>query len=243
MAVQRTASGDGDREAGGRGWLADSVPYLARLDDADRCVLMDLGVPMEYAARTEVIRQGEPSSHVLVITNGWLKVSAGARSGYEALLGLRGPGDIVGEMSALEGVPRSATVSTLEQVTAVAIKAERFLTFLDAAPRASRQLLLLVGGRLRAADRRRLQYAAHTVGERLADLLLELARYHGERTHEGIVIRVPLTRQELAGSVGASREAVTRLLAEPRRRGILLTGRKALCVVRPKELREAIGSG
>ncbi|MYT27913.1 MULTISPECIES: Crp/Fnr family transcriptional regulator [unclassified Streptomyces] len=228
---------------GGRGWLADGVPYLARLDEADRAKLMGLGVPMRYPARTEVIRQGEPSSHVLVITQGWLKVSAGARSGYEALLGLRGPGDIVGEMSALEGGPRSATVSTLERVSAVAVRAEEFLAFLDGAPRASRQLLLLVGGRLRAADRRRLQYAAHTVGERLADLLLELARYHGERTDEGIVIRVPLTQQELAGSVGASREAVTRLLAEPRKRGILITGRKTLCLVRPKELGEAIGSG
>ncbi|MER6736437.1 Crp/Fnr family transcriptional regulator [Streptomyces puniciscabiei] len=219
------------------GGLDDRVPFLARLETEDREALLALGRELAFTARTVLIHQHEPSSHVLFLVQGWTKVTAAAANGYEALLALRGPGDIVGESAALTGRTRSATVTALEEARAVAVPRERFTEFLAESPAVSFALLGLTSDRTRAADRRRLEFASMTVRERFATLLLDLARTHGRRTCAGVELAVPLSKQELAGSVGASREAVQRLLKDLRERDVVRTGRRALVIVRPDVLR------
>ncbi|GAA2220332.1 Crp/Fnr family transcriptional regulator [Streptomyces nogalater] len=219
------------------GGLEDRVPFLARLESEDRSALLDLGMTLAFAPRTILLHQHEPSSHVLFLVDGWTKVTASAANGYEALLALRGPGDIIGESAALTGRPRSATVTALERVRAVAVERERFRDFLGDSPAASFALLGLTTDRTRAADRRRLEFASMNVRERLAVLLLDLARTHGRRVPDGIELAVPLSKQELAGSVGASREMVQRLLKELRDKDAVVTGRRALLIRRPDILR------
>lgn len=225
------------------GGLDDRVPFLARLEAEDRSALLSLGRELTFAARMVLIHQREPSSHVLFLVHGWTKVTASAANGYEALLALRGPGDIVGESAALTGRPRSATVTALEPVRAVAVEHERFKDFLNRSPAVSFALLGLTADRTRAADRRRLEFASMSVRERFAVLLLDLARTHGRRTAEGIELSVPLSKQELAGSVGASREMVQRLLKELRDREAVVTGRRTLLIRRPDILRRIAATG
>jgi CRP/FNR family cyclic AMP-dependent transcriptional regulator len=218
--------------------LDDRVPFLARLESGDRAALLALGRELSFAPRMVLLHQSEPSSHVLIVTHGWTKVTAAAANGYEALLALRGPGDIIGESAALTGRPRSATVTALEPVRTIAVVREHFTAFLARSPAVSFALLGLTSDRTRAADRRRLEFASMSVRERFAALLLDLARTNGRRTPEGIELSVPLSKQELAGSVGASREMVQRLLKELREREAVVTGRRALVIVRPDVLRQ-----
>lgn len=116
-------------------------------------------------------------------------------------------------------------MTALEPVRTVALVREHFRDFLARSPAVSFALLGLTSDRTRAADRRRLEFASMSVRERFAALLLDLARTNGHRTEEGIELSVPLSKQELAGSVGASREMVQRLLKELREREAVLTGR------------------
>jgi CRP-like cAMP-binding protein len=219
------------------GGLDDRVPFLARLEREDRSALLALGRTLDFTPRMALLRQHEPSSHVLFLVDGWTKVTASAANGYEALLALRGPGDVVGESASLTGRPRSATVTALEPVRAVAVEHERFKNFLNQSPAVSFALLGLASDRTRAADRRRLEFASMSVRERFAVLLLDLARTHGRRTAEGVELSVPLSKQELAGSVGASREMVQRLLRELRDKEAVVTGRRTLLIRRPDVLR------
>jgi CRP/FNR family cyclic AMP-dependent transcriptional regulator len=221
----------------------DRVPFLARLERGDRVALIASGRPLHYPARSVLMHQDEPSSHVLLLLHGWTKVTAIAANGYEALLALRGPGDIIGEGAALSGRHRSATVTTLDPVEAVVIEQSRFTMFLAKSPRVALQLLGLATDRQRSTDRRRLEWAALSVRERLAVLLLELVRTHGSRTDEGIELTIGLSQQEFAGSVGSSREAVARLLKELRTRQVVATRRRHLVVLRPDVLRRIIGEG
>ncbi|WP_199547353.1 Crp/Fnr family transcriptional regulator [Streptomyces sp. N35] len=225
----------------GEDGLDDRVPFLARLERGDRAALLALGKALEFPPRSPLVRQHEPSSHVLLILDGWTKVTAAASNGYEALLALRGPGDIVGESAALTGRPRSATVTALEPVRAVALEHERFKDFLGDFPQVSFRLLGLTADRTRAADHRRLEFASMSVRERFAALLLDLARTHGRRTDQGIELAIPLSKQELAGSVGASREMVQRLLKDLRERRAVTTGRRALVILQPDILRQIVG--
>ncbi|MET8567264.1 Crp/Fnr family transcriptional regulator [Streptomyces sp. NPDC004783] len=219
----------------------DGVPFLARLEKEDRTALLGIGRPLRYRARSVILHQDEPSSHVLLLLHGWTKVTAIAANGYEALLALRGPGDIVGEGAALSGRHRSATVTALDAVEAVVIDRARFTAFLTAHPRAALRLLGLTTDRQRSTDRRRLEWAALSVRERLAVLLLELVRTHGNRTEEGVELTIGLSQQEFAGSVGSSREAVARLLKELRDRHVVVTRRRRIVVLRPEVLRRIIG--
>ncbi|MEV5316237.1 Crp/Fnr family transcriptional regulator [Streptomyces sp. NPDC052687] len=228
---------------GGDGGLDDRVPFLARLESEDRTALLSLGRELVFAPRVILLHQREPSSHVLFLVEGWTKVTASAANGYEALLALRGPGDIVGESAALTGRPRSATVTALEAVRAVALEHERFKDFLNRSPTVSFALLGLTSDRTRAADRRRLEFASMNVRERLAVLLLDLARTHGRRGPDGIEVCVPLSKQELAGSIGASREMVQRLLKELREKDVVATGRRTLLILRPGVLRRIAATG
>ncbi|GAA3112098.1 CRP-like cAMP-binding protein [Kribbella aluminosa] len=225
------------RESG----LADQVPYMARLDTPAREQLGALGAEVRYPIRTVVMRQGEPSTYVLLVRDGWFKITESSRNGYEALLRLRGPGDLVGESAVLAGSSRSSTVSAVSDVTAVAIAAEAFAQFLDERPAAMKQLLALINDRLRASDRMRLDFAACKVRERVARLLLELAEFHGQVVQEGVAIVVPLTHQELAGAIGSTREAVTRELRKLREEKVLSTWRRLHLVVRPDVLRRIAG--
>jgi CRP-like cAMP-binding protein len=220
----------------------DRVPYLVRLEDAERRELLGRGRLVEYPARTDVIRQHDPSTHVLLVLGGRLKVTAEAANGYVALLALRRPGDIVGESAALSGLPRSATVTALEEVRCLAVDRQGFLGYLKGCFEAHAKLSALLADRVRAGDRRALELAALTVRERLAVLLLDLARAHSRRTEEGLLLTVPLSQQELAGSVGASREAISRLLAELRSRGIVMTRRRQL-VIRGQDVLKQIATG
>ncbi|MFJ2073740.1 Crp/Fnr family transcriptional regulator [Streptomyces anulatus] len=219
------------------GGLDDRVPFLARLEKEDRANLLTLGRVLSFPSRSALVHQYEPSAHALLILHGWTKVTASAENGYEALLALRGPGDIVGESAALTGRPRSATVTALAPVRASVIEHGRFREFVSRSPTVSLKLLELTSDRTRAADQRRLEFASMSVRERFAVLLLDLLHTHGRRTDEGIEIDVPLSKQELAGAVGASREMVQRLLKDFRARGIVVTGRRALVIVRPSALR------
>ncbi|MGW2747478.1 Crp/Fnr family transcriptional regulator [Streptomyces sp. NPDC001450] len=221
----------------------DAVPFLARLEKQDRVALLGAGRPLRYQARAVLMHQAEPSSHVLLVLNGWTKVTATAANGYEALLALRGPGDLLGEGAALSGRDRAATVTALEPVEAIVIDQGSFTSFLSENPRVALQLLSLTTDRQRSTDRRRLQWAALTVRERLAVLLLELVRTHGNRTEEGIELSIGLSQHEFAGSVGSSREAVARLLKELRAREVVVTRRRRIVVLRPDVLRRIVGEG
>ncbi|MER6200312.1 Crp/Fnr family transcriptional regulator [Streptomyces sp. NPDC001586] len=223
--------------AGGDGGLDDRVPFLARLEDTDGAALRALGREVAYPPRATLLHQDEPTAHVLLVLHGWTKVTAAHPNGYQALLALRGPGDIIGESAALTRRPRSATVTALERVRAVVIEHERFRAFLGHSPEVSLQLLALTSDRTRASDQRNLEFASLSVRERLAVLLLDLAQIHGRRTDKGVEVAVPLTKQELAGAVGASREMVQRQLKDLRDRGVVSTGRRALVIVRPDVLR------
>jgi CRP-like cAMP-binding protein len=227
-------------EPGKESWpIAGS--FLAALDAAERQVLLQGSTRRWFAAQTALFHQGDPSTHILILLVGWIKAFSTSRTGYEALLAIRGPGDVIGELSALDGKARSATVLTLGPVEVAVLPAEQFMTLLGRRPQLAIALLGYLAGRLREADRRRLEFGALSVSERLVRRLLELTELHGTAEPGRIVIDIPLSQRELAGSVGASREAVARVLKILRERQVVITQRQRIVVLQPQVLRSIAG--
>jgi CRP-like cAMP-binding protein len=178
---------------------------------------------------------------VLVLLDGRVKITAPTVDGHEAVLGFRGPGDLVGELGAVDGRPRGASVSALEPVTALACAGTDFRALLKSQPAVGAALLRVVVERLRGADDERADFGAHDVLGRVARRLCELAERFGTQEDGGIEIALPLTQEELAGWCGASREAVAKALATTRKLGWIETGRRTILITDIEALRTYAG--
>lgn len=182
-------------------WPADSV--LGLLGTRTRSALLDLGTAVAYGPRQTVLRQGEQGYHVLVPLSGMLKVVVDTEFGRPVLLALRGPGDILGEMSVFEA-RRSANVVTCTHVQANLIGQSRLSEFLDRHPDVWRAVSSSLSSRLHWADSRRAELVACPAPMRVGRVLAEIVQRHGVRTDEGWVLDVSLTQAELASLSGVA---------------------------------------
>lgn len=205
-------------------------------DDEGRWLERD-GRVVTVRAGSVLIAEGQASGRVWVVRSGRMKVVAHSERGHEVVLAVRGPGDLLGELSALDGLPASATVTAIEDGELLSVSTVRFRAFLAAHPEVTLALLGQISGRLRDADRKRVEFGSTDTVARLASRLVELAAHHGRDVGGAIAIDLPLTQTELAGWVGASREAVTRGLHTLRQRGCITTGRRTITVLDLDELR------
>ena len=213
--------------------------FLAELGPAARDALAALGRRRRFNAGAPLFLEGDLGGNVMILHSGHVKVFATSDDGRGILLAVRGPGDVLGDLSAIDSEPRSASATTLEPVDAQVITADDFRTFLADTPGAGLALLRVVIARMRDSDRLRVEFGARDTLGRVAMRLVELAQTSGEPNEGAIRITVPLTQDDLAGWVAASREAVARALASLRQRGLITTARREITIIDLDGLRKA----
>lgn len=198
-------------------------------DDVE--ALAALGPPRRYRRGTILFHEGDAPESVIVIRRGRVKISSFTADGKEVVLAVREAGQLLGELSAIDGEMRSATATALENVEAAWIPATVFRSFLMGQPHATFALLEMMSARLRDADRKRVEFGAYDTTGRVARRLVEMADRFGETTGDGVRITLPLSQQELAGWTGSSREAVSKSLHALRARGFIETARRGITVL------------
>lgn len=204
----------------------------------DKAELLKAGVRQRWPIGAVLLHEGEMSDYVLVIESGRVKVSSSAPSGKQVVLGIRGPGDLLGELSAIDAGIRSATITAISPIIATIVQGKTFRALLISDGALTFELLRTVVTRLREADVQRLDYGAYTVTERLARQLLEYARRYGRPDTDRVLIDLPLTQTELANAANASREAVAKAFKHLREIGAIRTARRRVELLRPELLAE-----
>jgi CRP-like cAMP-binding protein len=208
------------------------VDLLTMLRAADRDDLEQIGVSRRYRTGTTVFCEGEPSDNVVIIEHGRAKVTSVGIDGKDIVLSVVGDGEIVGELAALDGQVRSATLTTLEPAKMMLVRGDAFSSYLATHPAVAKVLLLIVAQRLRQADQRAIEFATLDVNGRLCRRLAELVDAWGEPSDGGsIELSLPLTHDDLAGWTASSREAVTKALANLREHGLVETHRRRIVVL------------
>lgn len=210
---------------------------LAYLPETDRDFLLAQGIPRLFGAGDVLLHEDDPSDHVQVITSGWVRVSTLLEDGQEVIYALRGPGDVLGDLAALQGCTRSASVRAIEQVEVVQFSRGQFLGVLKDRHGIALGLMNTMARRLRDSERARVGSAALDVSRRLAQHLVQLIAERGEHTADGIEVQSPLSQEDIARQLGGSRRAVARAFSVLRARGVVTTGRKRIVVHRPDVLR------
>jgi CRP-like cAMP-binding protein len=177
-----------------------------------------------------LMRAGDPADSAIVILSGVVKIHKNAEAA-EVVLALRGPSDLLGEISAVGDAPRSASVTALGPVEGVVISVSALRAFLADHPRSALALLDLALARLAVSDTRRMEFATSESLARVTSRLVELAeRFGAPRDNGEVEVELPITQEELASWSASSRESTARALHTLRSLGLIETGRLSLVV-------------
>jgi CRP/FNR family transcriptional regulator, cyclic AMP receptor protein len=173
--------------------------------------------------------EGDLAERVFLVEQGWVIISCLSPGGREVVLAVSGPGDVIGELSAFDAQPRSATAVAATEVEAVVAASRVLRQALDDLG-AAQELIGVLAGRLRDDTRKLVHFATLNTLGRIAWRLLELADRFGEPVPEGLEVSLPLSQDQLASWCGASREAAVRSLRALRALGIISTGRRRVTI-------------
>jgi CRP/FNR family transcriptional regulator, cyclic AMP receptor protein len=214
---------------------------FAELREDTLRALADRSVERSYPRHGRLFYQGDPGSGLYVLASGLVKVVVTSEDGEEMVLVTLGSGDAFGELSIVDGGPRSASAEALEPTVALVITRE---VLLDLAARDSgltEALLRTLGALLRRLTEQASDLVFLDLPGRMAKLLAVLAAERGSETPEGIELDANLTQTDLAGMVGASRQSVNQILQGFARRGYLQVRGRRIVIHRLDLLRRRAG--
>jgi CRP-like cAMP-binding protein len=209
----------------------EEIRFFEAIERAHAESLRALGRTRRYPAGSRLFNERDPGDAVLVLLTGRVKLSCVTGGGREALLGIREAGELIGEMSAIDAVPRSASATALEPVEVLAVSSEAFAAYLERTPSVALVLVRILNRRLRDADLKRIEYLAQDTVGRVCSRLVELADRFGASAADGTHIDLAITQDDLAGWTGSSREAAIRALRTLRELGWVSTRRRGVTLL------------
>ena len=178
--------------------------------------------PVRLGADGVLFLSGDPCDGCYRIEDGLLKVTMVSRSGSERILAFLGPGAIVGELSMIDGLPRSASVVAVRDAALSFLSRAAFDTFAQKHPEVYKTLVRLLATRLRETDMVLAAGSFLPLKGRVASTLLELAENFGQDVGSGrIVIRQKIGQSDIAAMAGIARENVSRILTDWKRRKLV----------------------
>ncbi len=239
IVARRDAGVSEDPRTGGLDGEPDA--FLALLAPEDRVALEETGRRRSFPRGAVLMYAGEPGDRVMIVLEGRVKITRAAEDGQDNLLNIRGPGDLLGELSFIDEDVRLADVTALEPVTALVLASSEFRRYLEARPRVAFAILTMLSRRYRDAAVRRAELMTLDTPGRLAARLLELAGRYGEPTDRGLVITLPISQEELGAFVGASHAGLAKALQTFRELGWITTERRRIIVHDADALRARAG--
>jgi CRP/FNR family transcriptional regulator, cyclic AMP receptor protein len=208
-------------------WLSASGGFTRHLVQKDREVLLTLGTLHRYRKGEMLFRAGARGKDVYLVESGRVKVSQIAPAGREIILWFCFPGELFG-LAAVPGTgPRMVFAQAVSDVRVRQIPREEFLGLLLGNPRVSLELINLVLARLYLLCDALLNVTAESAEFRIRNLLRRLCLQYGQAAGKEVFLDVPLTQQDIADMIGASRQTVSGLLARMKERGVIrMEGRR-----------------
>lgn len=208
-------------------WYIKNAALCSWLDVAELQKLADRSRMVACRRNDAIFLAQERSDNVYLIKQGRVKLSRGCAEGREVILDILGPGEIFGELAmAGEDVRTHNAVAIADSLVCIILRRD-FDRILKAHPEMSLRVLKLIGLRRRELEMRLEDLIFQPVAKRLVFTLLWQARRHGIREKDGSV-RLPLSQNELAHLVGASREAVAEQLGGLKHSGLLRTSYRSI---------------
>lgn len=222
----------------------DEVPFLAGADPALLARHSRNAVWRNYAPGQVLMDSEDRTTQVHLILSGRVRVLVHSPCGRETILGEQEAGDVLGEIAALDGGPRTARAIAILQSRTCALPAPDFMALVAGSPVVGLRLLRLLAARFRLLNAQRLERDGLSVRLRLCAELLRMSRGRaGGPQAASRIVSPPPPQHELAARIGARREVVSREMAALVRQGVLVRTTGGVVIPRVDVLRALLGAG
>jgi CRP/FNR family cyclic AMP-dependent transcriptional regulator len=193
-------------------------------DDLD--ALLSHARVVHYPAGQEIFAKGSPGRSMMAIVSGSVRISAPSAVGHYVILAILSAGEVFGEIALIDGEDRTADVTAIADCTMLVLDHRDFVPFLERRADLGILLLKLLCQRLRKADEQVEEMMFGRLQDRMAKVLVRLARGTGH--FDGSAAMLRLSQEELAGMVGATRESVNKQLQIWQAVGVMRLGKRLI---------------
>jgi len=212
--------------------LLRKVPLFEGLKDEDLEAIAKVTITRSYSKDQVIILAEEEGDSLFIIETGQVKVCIVSEDGREVILSMLGEGAVFGELSLLDGKPRSANVIATHDTDLYTVRRSDFLQLIYKMPQIAVGMLAELAVRLRKTDRKIEGLALLDVTSRISETLLQLATEQGSETEDGILLEDRPTHQQLANMSGTTRETVSRVLKRLESQGYIITKGRSITILR-----------
>lgn len=212
--------------------LLSSIPYFVHVDANTLAAIAQSAVRMSYQANQVVLMEGEPSSGLFVVQEGWLKSVKTSPEGREQVMRVVGPGDVFNAIGALASPTNPGTVIALETATVWILQRETLLRLLDEYPDLAWMMIQALAERVQRLMSQVEDLSLRSVEARLARLLLE------EATEESFERRRWDTQSEMAARLGTVLDVLNRALRRLAADNVIKVERQRIIILDQERLTE-----
>jgi len=202
-----------------------TVPLFGELERSAVRGFAELTREQRFAKGALIVSEGDAGDALYVVRSGEVKVVVGGEDGREVILHVLGVGDHFGELALIDGRPRSAHVISTQASSLLVLRRTDFRRQVEQTPQVAWGLMMELSRRLRQADGTIGSLVLLDVPGRVAKVLLE----HATAGDSATLVK-PLTHQTIAQMIGASRETVSRAMAEFQENGFIAVQRRIITI-------------
>lgn len=221
--------------------ILGKLPFFTSLSSNEIHQVNQSFVERGYQPDEAIYYTGEQAERLYVVAAGKVKLLRHTISGKDILLDVLKLGDFFGTLSTLGGENYSETAVALTTVCTLSVSAAGFRHLLEKFPSVAVAVLDTMSSRLLEAQDMVHQLSAHTVEQRIAFTLLKLAEKLGEENDLGLLIQMPLSRDDLAMMVGTTTESTSRVMSQLQKDGLIRSGRQWVAITDLDRLRSLSG--
>jgi len=203
---------------------SDYTNFLDRLGSEEKQHLLNLGTRKHYLKDETICSLGRTNDEIFILATGRVKIFELTADGKEVILWFCTAGELFGISDALtanEIGTRRINARSCGYTEVLSVNYQDFLQFVARFPKVSLPLLQLLSFRLREISEVLSDVTSVDVASRVLKLLRRLGNHYGRRVEHGIFLELPITHQEMADMIGASRQTVTTVLGDLKRRGLI----------------------
>ena len=221
-----------------------------RMDALQRCSLFanserstlhkaaERSIAKSLSKREVLFREGDPSVHISLVLRGRIRLTQIGTQGDEIVVRYVGPGELTALISLFRGQPYPVTANAVAPTAILQWTRDAMEALFIECPRLAMNAMSMMVHRIGDLQDRFRELATERVAQRVARTLLRLADQAGKPTEQGLLIDMPLSRQDLASMTGTTLYSVSRVISEWTKKGILASGRERVVIVQGKALED-----
>ncbi len=216
------------------------VPLLCNLEDNELKQMANVAIIKEFDKNKIIFYERDKGNSLYIIVSGQIKIVVNSSDGREHILGFLKDKEFFGEISLLDGEPRSSTVISIEKAKVIIINRDEFIKILRNNPDMTYKIILSICKKIRWTDRHVSNLAFLSATGRVARTIIEMFENIDSIENTHCTVNHKMTRQDFANIAGTSRETLTRVIMEFQDDGILTSYRNKLIIHDKRRLKEKV---